>query len=126
MVQQSSWGATVGTAIALQWAVVMVLAMAAWLLGGAQSAKSLLYGGGAVALPNTIFAFWLTVRVIRKGSAGAGAMLGGEMLKLGLTIALLAIVVSKWKPELDWLALIVGLIGALKAQWLALWVTRRY
>jgi ATP synthase protein I len=109
----------------LQWAVVVVLAGAAWLLGGKTGAVSLLLGGGSVALPNALLAAWLTLRVRRPGGAGLGAMLGGEMLKLGLTFALLVLAV-KATPTLSWLALLVGVIGALKAQWLALWVTRRF
>lgn len=52
--------------------------------------------------------------------------MAGELLKMGLTIALLVLMVVQLKPALSWLALIVGVIAALKAQWLALWVTRDY
>lgn len=79
-----------------------------------------------MAVPNTVLALWLTVRVRRVGSAGALAMMAGELLKLCGTLALLVGMVVKLKPELSWLALIIGVLGALKAQWLALWVTRRY
>lgn len=50
----------------------------------------------------------------------------GEILKIVLTVSLLVMVVVRFKPDLSWPALIVGVVGALKAQWLALWVTRRY
>ena len=53
------------------------------------------------------------------------AMLGGEMLKLVLTGGLMVIVATQLKP-LNWIALIVGVIAGLKAQWLALWFTRKY
>jgi F0F1-type ATP synthase assembly protein I len=116
------WGATVGTAIALQWGVILVLAGAAWIWGGT-AARSLLLGGAAVALPNTALALWLTLRV-RASTLSVVAVMAGELLKLGFTIALLALVVARLKPDLSLLALIVGVIGALKAQWLALWFTR--
>jgi ATP synthase protein I len=121
---RTAWGATVGTTIALQWGAVLALAGAAWLLGGNTSAVSLLCGGASVALPNALLAAWLTARMRRPGGAGPAAMLGGEMLKLGLTAALLVMAVKAgWVAS--WLALLVGVVGALKAQWLALWFTRK-
>ena len=126
MSQQTTWGATVGTAIALQWGVVLALAGIAWLVSGQIAATSLFFGGAAVAFPNTVLASWLTLRVVKTGSAGAAAMMFGEILKIALTISLLVMVVVRLKPDVSWPALIVGVVGALKAQWLALWVTRRY
>jgi F0F1-type ATP synthase assembly protein I len=52
------------------------------------------------------------------------AMLLGEILKLGLTLAMLAILIRQWLPAIVWWALLAGIIGALKAQWLAVWATR--
>jgi ATP synthase protein I len=120
--ERGAWGPTVGTAVALQWGVILALALLAWLWGGKTSAMSLAAGGACVALPNALFAAWLTARLWR-GGTGLVGMFGGELLKVGLTIALLVIVV-KSSPGVSWLALIVGVIGALKAQWLALWFTR--
>lgn len=120
--QRAGWGATVGTAVALQWAVVLGVAAVAWLWGGTR-AMSALGGGASVALPNTMLAGWLTLRVYRAGGAGAATMLAGELAKLGMTVALLVLMV-KASGAVSWLALIAGVIGALKAQWLALWFTR--
>ena len=122
--QRAAWGATVGKTIALQWAVILLLAGVAWAAFGVGSAKSLLVGGGAVAVPNALLALWLTVRLYRVGAVGMVSMLAGELLKLGTTIALLVIVVVALKPHVAWLALIVGVVAALKAQWLAVWFTR--
>ena len=122
---QAAWRATVGTTIALQWLVVLILTAMTWVLAGETGALSLLGGGGAVALANTALALWLTLRVVRVGVLSPAVMLVGEMFKLGLTVALLVLVAVKLKP-LTWIALIVGVIGALKAQWLALWFTRKY
>ena len=121
---RAAWGATVGRTIALQWAVILLLAGVAWVASGAGSAKSLMLGGVAVALPNALLAAWLTARLYRVGSVGFGSMLAGELLKLGMTVALLTIVVVAHKPHIAWLALIVGVVAALKAQWLAVWFTR--
>lgn len=123
--QRRTWGATAGITVALQWGVVLSLGAVAWIWGGQNSGLSLLGGGAAVALPNALFALWLTLRM-RQVGAGAAAMLVGEIFKLGMTIGLLLAVIVHLKPELSWLALMVGIIAALKAQWLALLVTRRY
>lgn len=121
---QGRWGATVGTAIALQWGVILVLTGAAW-MWGAIAAQSLFLGGAAVALPNSALALWLTFRA-RASTLSVVAVMTGELVKLGLTIALLALVTARLKPEVSVLALIVGVVGALKAQWLALWFTRKF
>lgn len=112
--------------IALQWGLIVVLAGLAWLISGESSARSLFFGGVAVALPNAVLALWLTLRVHRAQAVGAAAMMMGEMLKLGFTLAAIIVVVTQLKPGLSFLALLVGVFAALKAQWLALWVTRRY
>ena len=121
---RAAWAATVGKTIALQWAVILLLAGVAFAVGGSQGAQSLLAGGLAVAVPNALLASWLTLRLYRVGTVGVGSMLGGELLKLGMTITLLVVVVVALKPQIAWLALIVGVVAALKAQWLAVWFTR--
>lgn len=125
MSQQALWGETVGTAVAVQWGAVLVLAALAGLIGGTSAALSLFGGGAAVAAPNALLALWLSLRVYKLGNAGMTAMMVGEILKIVLTISLLVMVVIRLKPELSMLALVTGVVGALKAQWLALWVTRR-
>lgn len=121
--QRAGWRTTVGIAIALQWAVILALSGIAW-IWGERAAQSLLLGGAAVALPNALLALWLTLRLYRRGTVGMASMLAGELLKLGMTIALLVIVVGALKSQVAWLALIVGVVAALKAQWLAVWFTR--
>ena len=120
----SRWHAVIGRTIGLQWAVVVALAILAGLWAGRFGATSAFLGGAAVAVPNTLLALWLTIRVERVGALSASALLAGELLKLGLTLAVLIIGVASFRHSLVWPALIVGVIGALKAQWLALWYTR--
>lgn len=93
-------------------------------MAGTRGAQSLLVGGAAVAVPNALLALWLTLRLYRVGAVGVASMLAGELLKLGMTITLLVVVVVALKPHISWLALIVGVVAALKAQWLAVWFTR--
>jgi ATP synthase protein I len=121
--QRASWRSTVGIAIALQGSVILVFSGIAWVWGG-RAALSLLLGGAAVWVPNALLALWLTLRLYRSGPVGVVGMLAGEMGKLGATIALLVIVVRALQPEVAWIALIVGVVAALKAQWLAVWFTR--
>ncbi len=123
--QRRTWGATAVTTVALQWGVVLSLGAIAWILAGKTGFLSLFGGGAAVALPNALFALWLSLRQ-RQGGTLAVAMLVGEIFKLVLTIVLLLAIVVELKPALSWPALIVGVIAALKAQWLALWVTRKF
>lgn len=121
---RAGWGATVGKAVTLQWAVLLVLGLVTWVGFGTDAAQSLLFGGVAVALPNALLALWLTLRLYRVGPVGVVGMLSGELLKIGLTIALLAVGGAAFKAQIVWLALIVGVVAALKAQWLAVWFTR--
>lgn len=120
------WGATVGTTIALQWLVVLVLSALAGVVWGLAVAVSLFCGGAAVAVPNSSLALWLSLRRMRTGGIGVTSLMAGELLKLGLTIALLVLMVVQLKPVLSWLAVIAGVVAALKAQWLALWVTKEF
>lgn len=123
--QGATWRRTVGTTIALQWAVILGLALLAWMLAGDRAGRSLLLGGAAVAVPNALLAFWLTLRMGRSGAVGVVGMFAGELAKLALTLALLVMVIAQWRASLVWPGFLVGVIGALKAQWLALWFTRR-
>ena len=122
--QRAAWEAVVGKTIALQWIVILLVAGLAWAAAGTRGAQSALLGGAAVAVPNALLAFWLTLRLYRVGTVGVASMLGGELLKLGMTVTLLVAVVVALKPHISWLALIVGVVVALKAQWLAVWFTR--
>ena len=120
----TGWAPTVRTALAFQWVVVLGSAVAARILGGTDSALSLLGGGLAVAFPNAVLAFWLTLRVRRFGLLTTAELLLGEILKLALTVAMLGLLVARMRGSLVWLALLLGVVVALKAQWLAVWVTR--
>ena len=53
-----------------------------------------------------------------------GALLAGEGAKLLLIFSGLYGAVRLMESELAWPAFIIGILAALKAQWLALWFTR--
>ena len=109
--------------IGAQVAVGLLVAGGAWIwtqrIGAAVSG---FYGAMAVAIPAALF-----VRGVRRaGVAGAqsAAMLRffvWEMIKIGLTVALLA--AAPWLIEgINWLALVAGVVAAMKMYWVALLV----
>ena len=110
----------------MQWSAVVGLGALAWLPGGAMAGWSAVGGGVAVALPNTVLAAWLALRM-RSGNAGAAfAMMIGEGLKLVGTTGLMVLLVMLLGKRLVWPAMLSGIVVALVAQWFALLVTRRY
>lgn len=129
MSQSSIWGATLKKAVALQWGAVVLLASAGGLLFGWNAGRSVLLGGVAVALPNSLLALWLIPRMQRQGGPDAGgavALVVAEGLKLMGTTALLLGTVILMGSQLSWPGFLVGIVGTLLSQWLTLWVTRRY
>ena len=101
-----------------QVAVGLLAACVAWAWSGNRAlGLSRLYGARAVAGRAGLSA--------RARARGAGAsFLLWELVKIGLTVALLA-AAPKVVPGLSWLALLVGVILATKMYWVALaWVRR--
>ena len=111
------------------WAIVggqVGVGLLAALAAGAWSGRwpigwSLAYGALAVAIPAGLMARAM-VRGSRSG-AGAGFLLW-ELVKIGLTVALLA-AAPKLVPGLNWLALLAGVVLATKMYWVALAWSRR-
>ncbi len=128
MSQSSIWGATLKKAVALQWGAVAALALIGWLLFGWDAGRSVLLGGVAVVLPNSLLAMWLMPRMQQGGAdaGGAVALMVAEGLKLMGTTALLLATVILLGPSLIWPGFLAGIVGTLLSQWLGLWVTRRY
>lgn len=126
MSQRMIWGATLQKAMALQCGAVAGLAGIVAVLVGGNAALSLLCGGAAVVLPNVVLAAWLMPRLRGADASGAVALMVAEALKLGATTALLLAAVFAMKAVLVWPAFIAGIIAALVANWVSLWVTRRY
>ena len=109
----------------------MCVAGVAWLWTGRLVAGvSALYGALAVSIPAALFV-WGAMRTATRGTQEAGlasaAMLRffvWELIKLGLTIAFLA--ASPWLVnDLNWLALLAGVVIAMKMYWVALVVRPR-
>ena len=107
--------------VILQILATLIVAAAAWLLGGAKAehaALSALLGGAACFVPNGLFALRLAMSARRPQGASAATFFVGEFVKLGSTIALLALIAWAYK-DVVWLALVVAIIAALKSYMVA-------
>jgi ATP synthase protein I len=112
----SIWWIVVG-----QLAVGVLAALMAWLFTGKGSiAWSVFYGALAVVLPGALFARGLTSQFssISPVTAGFGFFVW-EAVKIGVSVGMLA-AAPRLVAGLDWLAMLIGLILALKVYWLAL------
>jgi ATP synthase protein I len=79
------------------------------------AAISALLGGAACFLPGALFA--LRLKASRRPSLSG--LVVGEAIKISATIALLLLAVVKF-PQMDWPALLVTFLLALKMYWVAL------
>lgn len=110
-------------AVGLQVAVVAVLACIAGLAFDWSSAGYLALGGLAAIIPNGLFALRLALHRGRSPESYPVVFFLGEFLKIGLTVALLALIVRTFEA-LDWLPMLIGLIAGLKAPLFAPFVGR--
>jgi ATP synthase protein I len=98
----------------------ILVAMVAWLwTGRAGAGWSALYGAMTAAIPAALFARGLRGRFssLNVGTAVFGFLLW-EMVKLVVTVVML-IAAPRLVPGLEWLALLAGLVAALKMYWVA-------
>lgn len=92
----------------------LVVAMVCWGVAGGLAATSSLAGTGAYLLPNAVFALRLWVSTYRPGGASPELFFIGEFLKLVATILLLWLVASVGGDQVQWPAVVVGMVAALK------------
>ena len=107
---------------AVLWQILATVAAAAaagsaWGLHGAVSAS---LGGLVCVLPNFLFALRLARVARRPGASYPANFFLGEFIKIGLTVGLLVLVVKKY-ADLHWPSLLIGLVLALQASFLAFW-----
>jgi ATP synthase protein I len=100
--------------ILLQLATTIVAGLIAGLLGGTPALISALLGGLCCVVPNGLFALRLFANAQKPGGANPMSFLIGEFIKITLTVALLGAIAWLYHG-LNWLALIVGFIVALKS-----------
>lgn len=103
-------------AVGLQFAMAAIVAglAAFW---GLHAAASALLGGLACAVPSALFALRLSIEARRPGGASVHGFFIGEFAKLAATVGLLFLVGSTYH-DLNWLALIIGFVAALKSYFL--------
>lgn len=101
-------------AVGLQIAAVAVLAVFFGVWAGWESARSVVLGGAAAIIPNALFALRLTLHRNRPPESYPVVFFLWDFVKIGLTIALLFWIV-KTQSNIQWLALLLGLIVALQA-----------
>lgn len=111
------------TAVGLQVVVVAVLALVAGGVWGMEVALSLVFGGAAAIVPNALFALRLATNRGRSSESYPVVFFLGEIVKIGLTVALLVWAATSL-PQLQWPPLLAGLIAALKAPFLLPMVVR--
>ena len=112
--------------LSAQLVVGVVAAMVAGLLTGqGASAWSAFYGCLAVVIPGALFARGLRSQFssISAVTAGFGFFVW-EAVKIGVSVAMLA-AAPRLVADLDWLAMLIGLIVTLKVYWLALLVRQK-
>jgi ATP synthase protein I len=100
--------------ILLQLATTVVAGLVAGLLGGWPALISALLGGLCCVIPNSLFALRLFANAQKAGGANPMSFFIGEFIKIALTVALLGAIAWLYHG-LNWLALIVGFIVALKS-----------
>ena len=103
--------------VILQATLLLVAAAIAGIFFGMGNALSLLVGGMAYVLPNLLFVVRLSASAAT-GRANAASFFVGELIKVAATVAIL-VGAQSIIPDLQWIALLVGLFVALKANLLA-------
>ena len=101
----------------------LLVSLAAWLLTGKVNIGwSALYGALAVVTPGALFARGVMSKVsmINPAAAVTGFFLW-EMVKIGLVLAML-FAAPKLVTDLNWPAMLVGLVVTMKVVWLVLWL----
>ncbi|PKO62162.1 MAG: ATP synthase subunit I [Betaproteobacteria bacterium HGW-Betaproteobacteria-18] len=116
----SPWWVVLG-----QVAVGGLASLVAWLVFGESAARSVACGVLAVVLPAALFARGLTSQFAR-ANPGAAVMsfFVWELVKIVVTIGVL-LAAHRLVKDLNWPAMLVGLIVTLKVYWLALAFKRK-
>lgn len=98
---------------------VLIALLALAVTGKGAAGWSALYGAAAVVLPQAVMARGLGRLSRLQPAAAVMGFMVWELVKMFLAAALLAAAVMV-VPDLHWPALLVGLVGCLKAHWLVL------
>ena len=104
-----------------------VFAAVAWLItGNSGVAVSMAYGTLAVVIPAAVFARGLMSQFSSLNALTAGfGFFVWEMIKIVATVVLIAIA-PKLVADLDWLAMLIGLIVTMKVVFVLLWLLPKW
>jgi ATP synthase protein I len=102
-----------------QYAAVVAASVFSGVVAGLNGGLSALCGGLCVAVPNSLLALNMLLWVSRKDGANSAAVLVGIFVKMFVTVALF-VVVAKFFPNLNWLAMIFGILAAVGSYFLLL------
>ena len=106
--------------IRLQLIAITIAVVLAGLLAGGRGSISAAIGGGAVLLPNFLFALRLmAASANRAGVTMAGLFIVYEFLKLALTLVLLAVAIALY-ADLNWPSMLLSMAITLQVNFLAL------
>jgi ATP synthase protein I len=111
--------------VSAQLLMSFVVALLAWLIGGLDAGWSALAGSAAYFVPNFLFALRLFLATFRPDGSSALVFLVGEFLKVGAAVGLLWLLAHVGGERVVWLAVIAGLIAALKGYMLVLMFGKR-
>lgn len=98
----------------------IVVSLLAWFIGGFDAGWSALAGSAAYFVPNVLFALRLFLATFRPSGSSAFVFLVGEFLKVGAAVGLLWLLAHVGGERVVWLAVVAGLIAALKGYMLVL------
>ena len=106
--------------IAAQLVLGAVAAAVAGFVGGRIAAISALYGAAVVAVPGALMARGATSRLSSLSPAiSAASMLGWELVKIALSIAML-VLATRIVPGVVWPALLASMVLCMQSYWFAL------
>ncbi|MES2934492.1 MAG: ATP synthase subunit I [Pseudomonadota bacterium] len=100
--------------VLLQLSMTIFASLIAGMLGGKAALFSAIIGGLCCVVPNGFFALRLFANAKKLEAANPMSFFIGEFIKIALTVALLSAAAWLYR-DLNWLALIVGFIAALKS-----------
>ena len=106
--------------ILIQVAATAIAALACGILAGWRGGVSAILGGAACVLPNFLFALRLASIARRRGASYPANFFAGEFVKVAATVGVLYLVAARF-ADLHWPSMLVGMVLALQAGFLAFW-----
>lgn len=109
--------------VGLQAALVVLAAVVMGLFVGSLAGWSTLAGGAACWLPSALFAWRLSLALRYRPERVAAVFFIGEFAKMLFTVLIL-FAMARVVPTMYWPGAVLGVIVAVKANWLALLLRR--